>query len=196
MATLENGERRTDLKAQLLERLHDPLQLRLALIGLVLLVGYFAVYSPLSKDIARTTKMLKRERKREKLGSSIEQLQAQCKSYNNRLPQQADSKEWMQYLLDGIRGFSLELRKLDCEPPKSYGPYKAVVFKIELAGSFYELDRFLRWLETNPRLFRTDQINISLAEKAKKKGRQNSIEDVEVNKDDMVMQLTVCGMAG
>ena len=195
MAAPENGERRTDLKAQLLERLHDPLQLRLALIGLVLLVGYFAIYSPLSKDIARTTKMLKRERAREELGGSIEQLQAQCKSYNNRLPQQADSKEWMQYLLDGIRGFSLELRKLDCESPKSYGPYQAVVFKIELAGSFYELDRFLRWLETNPRLFRTDQISISLAEKAKK-GRQNSNEDAEVNKDDMVMRLTVCGMAG
>lgn len=195
MATPEAGERRNDVKAQLIERLHDPLQLRLILIGLVLLVGYFAVYSPLSVDIARTTKKLKRERTRAELGGSIEQLQAQCKSYNDRLTQQADSKEWMQYMLDGIRGFSLELCKLDCQPPKSFGPYQAVVFKIELRGSYYELDRYLRWLETNPRLFRTDQIGISLAKKAKK-GPKVGNDEAEANKDDMVMQLTVCGMAG
>jgi Tfp pilus assembly protein PilO len=194
MAGNENGERRSDLKAQLIDRLHDPLQLRILLIGLVLTIGYFGVFTPLSQEINRTTKAVDRERKLATLAERIEELQKQSDSYKNRLPQQADGKEWMQYILDGVRNFPLKLTRLDCLPPKTIGPYKAVVLQIELEGSFFDLNRFIRWIETNPRLFRMDEIQIGLmgGKKALKKAKL----DEEVDKDTMEMQLTITGMAG
>jgi hypothetical protein len=46
MTPTEPGERRTGLKAIVLERLHHPLQLRLLVMGAVLLAGYGGVYMP------------------------------------------------------------------------------------------------------------------------------------------------------
>ena len=190
MAPTETGERRADLKAQLLGRLHDPLQLRILLIGAVLLAGYAGVYTPLTAQIAETTTKLGRERKMAELANSLEQLQARCGSFAKRIPQQADSKEWLQYMHEGIRRFPLKPTKLDCLTPRQVGPYRAVVLTIALEGSFFDLDQFLRWLETNPRLLRVDEINIALA-----KSKEMSKQKGEENKDDMVMQLTVLGMA-
>ena len=95
MAQTETGERRAGLKTQLIERLHDPLQLRILVIGVLLLVGYMGVYTPLSEQIAATTQKIRKEQKLAELANDLEQLQTQCNSFAKRLPQQADSKEWM-----------------------------------------------------------------------------------------------------
>jgi Tfp pilus assembly protein PilO len=176
-------ERRASLKAKLLERLHDPLQLRIVVIGAVLLAGYGGVYLPLAARVDETTRRIARERTMAELAAGIEQLQAQCRDFAKRLPQHADGKEWMQYMHEGIRRFPLKLSKLDCLASQQIGPYKAIVLQIELVGSFFDLDQFLRWLESNPRLFRADDITI-----APGKGKDN--------KDGMMMKLTVLGMAG
>lgn len=197
MSPTETGERRASLKTSLLERLHDPLQLRILLIGLLLLAGYAGVYSPLAAQIAEKTDAIKREQKMAELAHSIERLQTQSSIFAKRLPHQADSKEWMQYLHEGIRGCPVKLFRLDCLGPRKMGPYRVVVLKITLEGSLYDLDQCLRWLESNPRLFRVDEISIGLA-----KSKANGVAigkdkgKIEENKDDMMMQLTVLGMAG
>ena len=184
MIPLETEERRVGLKTKLLERLHDPLQLRIVVIGAVLLAGYGGVYTPLAAQVAETTRQITRERKMAELAVGIEQLQERCSSFAKRLPQHTDSKEWMQYVHEGIRQFPLTLSKLACLPPQQVGPYKAIVLQIELEGSFLDVDRFLRWLESNPRLFRVDDITI-----APGKDKDNT--------DRMMMvKLTVLGMAG
>ncbi len=195
MIPTETGERRAGLKAQLLERLHDPLQLRIILIGAVLLMGYGGVYVPLSAQIDAATKTLNHERTMAELALSLEQLQAQCNRFAKRLPQHADSKEWMQYVHEGIRGFPLKLSRLDCLPTKNIGPYQAVVLQIELEGTFFDLDRFLRWLESNPRLLRTDDIDIALAAPPAR-GAAKGKEAERARRDNMVMKLTVSGLAG
>ena len=101
MIPTESGDRRAGLKAQLLERLHDPLQLRILVIGVVLLGGYVGVYMPLGDHIATTTQMISRERKLAELAESLEQLQTQCRAFAKRLPQQTDSKEWTEYMHEG-----------------------------------------------------------------------------------------------
>jgi len=189
MAPTETGERRADLKTRLLERLYDPLQLRIFLIGAVLLAGYAGVYAPLTAQIAETTTKLRREQKMAELADSLEQLQARCGSFAKRIPQQADSKEWLQYMHEGIRRFPLKLTKLDCLTPRRVGPYRAVVLTIALEGSFFDLDQFLRWLESNPRLLRVDDINIALAN-----GDTRGNKGGSANKNDMMMQLTVLGL--
>jgi Tfp pilus assembly protein PilO len=190
MVATETGERRTDLKTQLVERLHDPLQLRILVIGLVLVAGYFGVYSPLVAQIDDAKNKLSQEQKRAELAANIEQLQARCSRFAKRIPQQTDGKEWLQYMHEGIRRFPLRLTKLDYLSPRQVGPYRAAVLTIVLEGSFFDLDQFLRWLESNPRLLRVDDIGIGLANGDKSGNTAAAAE----NKDDMIMQLTVLGL--
>jgi Tfp pilus assembly protein PilO len=193
MIPTETGDRRAGWKGQLLERLHDPMQLRIFVIGAILAIGYGVIYMPLDEQIRDANNKLVKERKLAALATRLEALQTQCKGFEKRLPPQADSKEWIQYMLDGVRRFTLKLGKLDCLPPKNVGPYKAVILKLELEGTYYELDRFLRWVEANPRLLRVDDIDIALANKNAPRGHPSGKEQ-EANRDTMVMTLTVLGM--
>jgi Tfp pilus assembly protein PilO len=154
-------ERRSDLKSNLLERLHNPMQLRLFLLVVVLAAGYFAVYVPLSGKIVETTKKLERDRKMLELAGSIEQLQKQFLKFDSRVPQLADSKEWVEYVMEGIRQLPVNLLSLNCKPAKTIGPYQAIMLQVELQGTFLELDQVFRWVESNRRLLRADEVKLS-----------------------------------
>jgi Tfp pilus assembly protein PilO len=190
MAATETGERRTDLKTQLIERLHDPLQLRIFVLGLVLAAGYFGVYSPLVAQIDEAKDKLSHEQKRAELAANIEQLQARCSRFAKRIPQQTDGKEWLQYMHEGIRRFPVRLTKLDYLSPRQVGPYRAAVLTVALEGSFFDLDQFLRWIEANPRLLRVDDIGIGLVGGNKNANNAAAADD----RDNMTMQLTVLGL--
>ena len=163
MSATESGERRSTRKTNLLERLHDPVQLRIFLVSVVVLLGYAVVYMPLRDQIAQKTKKLDREKTLLDVAGRFEQLQEQYHRFEQRVPQQADTKEWVQYVLEGTRTLPVKLSKLDCREPISVGPYKAVVLQMELEGSFFDLNKFLRWVESNQRLLRADEITISAA---------------------------------
>ena len=181
MSTTETTDRRANIKADLLERLHNPVQLRICLMAIILAAGYGGIYMPLSARIDETSKKLEHDKKLLVLADRMEHLQGQYHTFQDRIPD-TDTKEWEHYMLDGIRGFPLlKLSKLSCEPPKQVGPYKAVVLKIDLEGSFAEIDKFLRWLESNHRLFRTDSLKLS-------PGHEKST--------GMSMQLIVLGLTG
>jgi hypothetical protein len=155
------------LKSRLLDRLRDPNQLRVIVTALVLLAAYTCVYAPLSGKIAETTAEIDRQKNLCQLASDVEHLRAQYRGFIERLPRPgvpgapSDSKEWVQYLLAGLRGFPLRLTVLDCDPVREVGPYKAAVLRVELEGDFFDVDAFLRWLESNPRLLRIDSLSIS-----------------------------------
>ncbi len=183
-------ERRTDFKSQIMERLQEPLQLKVIVLGTTVLLGYMVIYTPLAASITNTERQLDKEYKLAGLAKNLEQLHSQCRRFAKRIPSQADSKEWMQYMHEGVRGFPVTLTKLDCLAPKQIGPYQVVVMKLDLTGTYYELNKFLRWLETNPRLLRVDEITFRVLEdrnKAKKK---------DESKDEMIMNIVVLGLAG
>lgn len=192
MAVPETGERRADYKAQLLARLHDPLQLRIFLVALLLLIGYFGVYTPLTAKIEENAGKLAHQQKLADLATSLEQLQASCNSFAKRIPAQTDSKEWLQYMHEGIRHLPIKLTKLDCLTPRRVGPYQAVVLSMSVEGTFFDLDRFLRWLESNPRLLRIDTITIGLA----KEENRGPLSTSSPDRDELTMQLMVLGMGG
>ena len=168
-------------KNKLLKRLHNPLQLRVFVTTLILLAGYLGVYVPLSHDIDATARGLETEKKRLQLACEIEHLRAQYDRFQHRLPHKADPNEWVQYVLGGIRGFPLKLARLDADPPRTVGPYRAVALRIELEGAFRDHSAFLRWLETNDRLFRVEAVNLM---------------PHRSGNGTVVMQLTVLGMMG
>ncbi len=176
-----SDERRSDLKSNLLKRLHDPLQLRICVLLIVVAAGYFGVYLPWNGKIVETTYKLDRDRKLLELAASVEQLQKQFHQFDNRVPQQADSKEWVRYVLEGIRQLPVNLVSLDCKTPKEIGPYRAIALQIQLEGTFFELDQVFRWLESNRRLLRADDVRL-----APLRGVRGT----------MVMHLTLLGMTG
>lgn len=181
MNPMDTPANQLGLKAQLLERLHNPFQLRMLVTALSLLAGYLAVYMPLTSDIDTTARALAAEQKRLELACDIEHLRAQYRRFQHRLPPKADPNEWVQYVLGGIRTFPLKLARFDTDPPRTVGPYKAVALRIELEGAFRAHSAFLRWLETNERLFRVESLNIV---------PHRSASGI------LVVQLTVLGMMG
>jgi type II secretory pathway component PulM len=156
----ETTERRAGWKTNLLTRLHDPVQLRIGVMLLVLVLGYVAVYMPLTERIAATARRLEREQKVLGFAEGLEQLQKQYRTFADRVPQQTDTKEWVQYVLQGTRQFPVKVTTLDCRDPRSVGPYRVIILQIELEGQFLELNQFLKWLEANGRLLRVDEITI------------------------------------
>jgi Tfp pilus assembly protein PilO len=147
--------------AKLVERLHDPFQLRVFITILMLAVAYVAIYMPLNGRIEKISRQLDHEKKHKDLAEEIEQLREQVESFQARLPEGTDTNEWMQYVLGAIRKTPLKLARLDPGAPQRVGPYEAVVLQLELEGVFEDLDSFLHWVETNERLFRIDSAKIA-----------------------------------
>ncbi|HEV3258171.1 MAG TPA: GspMb/PilO family protein [Gemmataceae bacterium] len=179
---METGAKTTDVKTQLLERLHNPVQLRAAVTGLALLAGYLGIYLPFSSQIAAATSRLTTAQKRLRLARDIERLRAQSTGFQHRLRDNPDATEWVQYVLAGISNFpGLKQPDVHPEPPQAIGPYKALALKIALEGTFQDLTAFLRWLETNERLFRVDALTIT---------------PHPAGNGSLLMQLTVVGVMG
>ena len=145
---------------KLVDRLHDPVQLRVFITVAMVAVGYFGIHVPLGGRIEKTGRRLNEERKRQILATDIELLRAEVESFQPRLPRDTDTNEWVQYVLEGVRKFPLRLTNLGSDSPRRLGPYEAVVLHVELAGRYQDLDSFLYWLESNRRLFRVDSAKI------------------------------------
>ncbi len=162
MSGAESGDRRSGgLKVRLLDSLHNPTQLRICVMAAVLLAGYYAIFVPLDTRIAQATNKLGRETKLIALAANLERFRKQYSALEPRVPRQADTKQWVQYVLDGIRRLPLKMNRFDCREPKQFGPLRVITFQIELEGTFFDLDRFLRWVESDQRLFRVDDVSIS-----------------------------------
>ena len=178
---MDVGDKKSGRRSPLLERLHNPGQLRVLVTVLMVVAGYAGIYLPLNGETTEATQELAGERQRLELAREVEQLRAQHQRFRGRLPEKSDPNEWVQYVLAGTRGLPVKLTTLDAAPPRDVGPYRAVVLKIELEGAFADLNAFLGWLETNERLFRVDAVTIEPSRHAG---------------GALVMHLTVLGVMG
>jgi hypothetical protein len=145
----------------------------------VLLIGYACVYLPLEGAIAETDRQLQLEQQHLQLVRDTGELRNQFARLRASLPDKTDPNEWVQYVLGGIRQFPVKLVNLDSEAPRTLGPYRVVVLRVELEGGFDDLNRLLHWLETNQRLMRVDTIKV---------------EPNRRNESTLVMQMTVLGV--
>ena len=168
-------------KGNLIDRLHNPLQLRIFITATILSIAYAGVFMPLDSSIAETARQLAKEQRRLNLARDIEHLKSEYKRFENRLPKERDPNEWVEFLLGGIRGLPLKLVLLDSKTPQDVGPFKAVVLICELEGAFQDMDQLIRWIEFNDRLFRIDSVRIA---------------PHRSNNGMLVMQLIVLGVMG
>ncbi len=148
-------------KESLIERLYHPLQLRVFVAAVVFLVSYCGVYMPLDSSIIDTTRRLTKEEQRLSLARDIEHLRAQQKRFHNRVPTGLDTNEWVEYMLGEIRKLPLKLVALEAKTPQEIGPFKAVVINCDLEGAFHDMEKLVRWIEFNERLFRIDTLRIA-----------------------------------
>ena len=171
--------------APLLQRLRDPLQLRIFITGLFVAIAYLGIHSPLCEKIETVRRDLRQQQEHQELVNDVEYLRAQVDLFHQRLPKNADVNNWVQYVLDGTRRFPLKLLHLDSEKLRRVGTYKAYVLRVELEGKMVDLDSFLTWLETNDRVFRIDSIKI-----APRREKTTQSGDTQ----PLVLQLTVLGL--
>jgi Tfp pilus assembly protein PilO len=161
MSAVENQDRRADRTNNLLERLHNPTELRICLMLTVLGIGYATIYLPFNVTIAATTRKLHESQKRLALADEVEVLQRQYRAIQPRIPSNPDVSEWMQYVLSGLRQFPVKLDGFSPDAPKALGMYQVLTIKIKAIGAYDDLDRFICWLESNPRLFRVDSVRMA-----------------------------------
>ena len=146
MIAIEGQERRADGKRQLLEQLHNPNRLRSILAMAVLGIGYAAVYLPLNGSTTAATRKRADSENRLSLAGDVEQLRKQYQQVAKRLPKQADTDEWVQYVLAAIRRSPLKLDSFSPGVMRTLGA---------------ELDRFVYWLESNERIFRVENVGLT-----------------------------------
>lgn len=175
------AKKRKGSVAALVERLHNPGFLRAVVTGVVLAVAYIAVFSPLAANIDEDMRKLATQKKLLETVQEIEGLRKEYASFKDRVPDKADTDEWVQYMLTGIRKYPLKLILLNPAATKDVGPYKGIVMRIELNGQLQDMNEFLKWLETNPRLVRVDIMDI-----------ETSVQ----TKGALVMHLTIVGVTG
>jgi Tfp pilus assembly protein PilO len=157
---VESIDKKHDFKTGLIERLHEPIQLRMAVCVALLALWYFLGYNPMKERIAATTLMLERDRKRLALATEIESLRGEAAEFADRLPPRSDPNEFLQYVLGGVRAGPLKLIRLNPEKPKEAGPYEVATVKIELEGKYKDIEALLQWVENDKRLLRIDSVKI------------------------------------
>ncbi len=161
MMPTESDDFQPSFRQRLVDRLHNPAQLRAFITVLVVLGSYAGIYLPLQGQIDDATRRLAQKNDLLDLANGVEHLRAQHAGFQARLPAKSDSNEWVQYVLSGIRQFPLKMVEMGGGRLRDLGPYKAIVLRAEVEGSFSDLERFLCWLETNPRLLRVDSMRLA-----------------------------------
>lgn len=184
---MKHSDRSSGLQGLIHATVHHPIRLRVALAATLLMVWYLALYGPLTGKIAVEAGHLATERERLELVKGIDQLAREEGRYLARLSK-GGRNAWVQFLVDGIGQRSLKLISLDPQPPATVGPYRAEVVTVVVEGTFRDLEGFLRWLETNPRLVRIDKIDLG-SSRGKLVGKGQSA-------DGYKMQLVVMGVLG
>jgi len=180
-ATNTPKPKRPPLSAQFVSVLRSPIQFRV-LSTIVILGGWYMGFAmPTTTEIDELTQKTTRETKRVQIATEVERLRAQVALFDSRLPKKTDSNEWVQYMLEGTRKFpDVKLSMIDTDGTKDVGPFKAVIIKMEVAGTFETINTWLRWVESNPRLLRVDSIRL----------------DPRKDQGGMVAKLTVLGVMG
>jgi type II secretory pathway component PulM len=147
-------------KQQIEGILRSPTRLR-AVITVFLVGGwYFAIYQPAVTRIEEKQRLLDGERKRLALATNIDDLRIENERFRSRFPKQSDQNAAVQYLIEGVRALPLKLTSLDHKMPKDVGPFKTMFVTLSVQGDYPTLEKLLRWIEVNPRMYRIDQLRL------------------------------------
>ncbi|MBY0398397.1 MAG: type 4a pilus biogenesis protein PilO [Thermoleophilia bacterium] len=145
--------------------LEKPAKFNVGLAVLALAAWYGAAYMPIGSRIDADSRSLDVQRERLALAAEIQSLRREVQSYDARLPKkEADGNSWVHFVMTGVRETSLKLVALEPRPPTTVGPYPAAVIAATVEGTYPQVERFLGWLETAPRVLRIDMMRVTAKE--------------------------------
>jgi hypothetical protein len=158
MNTGIDKEKMAHYKALAELHLGDPVKLRLATVGALLVLTIGLVYIPFSRDINNIKKLYSIEKERYDCITDCEKLQKQAELYEALIAEKSDTNEWVNFLLDGLRKFKVKLRGMESKQQRKVGPYRAAAFSMEIEGSYPQLETYVEWLESSDSLVRIDSM--------------------------------------
>ncbi len=161
-----DSQQTQQLQSLVRETLHHPARFRMAIVLVILLAWYLAVFMPLKGRIAKASASRDASRARLELAQSVELLRFESECLAKCIPEGSGRNAWVQYLMDGVRATPLRLISLSPQTRLDVGPYSAEVFQIVVEGRFADLEIFLRWLESAPRLLRVNIMRIAPSDQA------------------------------
>jgi hypothetical protein len=134
----------------LIAHFRDPFKLRVAMLSAVAAVGLLGIYRPMSSEIGILRRDLKSATERLGMVREIERLRGSRTMLLENFPEHGDINFWTEYLLTGIRESGVSLRTLESNFRKTkVGKLQGVYFDLEIAGSFEQIHKLLRWIESN-----------------------------------------------
>jgi hypothetical protein len=149
------------LHTALLDLLHRPARLSLVLYVGLPVIWYVAAYLPLQGGVDEAARRVAAERERLDLAREVSHLRREVGRFQGHLPEPDDGNAWVHFLMGGVRQFPLRLVSLEPRAVVGVGPYRGVIFRIVVEGTYPDLGQFLRWLEGAPRLVRIESIQIA-----------------------------------
>ncbi|MHC4789716.1 MAG: hypothetical protein ACYS8K_11025 [Planctomycetota bacterium] len=159
-----------------LKHLGNPAKLRLFVVLGLLFVAFVGVYMPFTGKMSAARAALREKRQRLEAIKDVQALRKEAASFRSRIAKHADTNDWVQYVLGGLRKVRVNLRDMASKPPKRVGPYCTVTLTIEVEGTYAEVKEFMEWLEQSERLLRVDSTQL------------------EKQQDRLVMKLTLLGL--
>lgn len=131
-----------------LEQLEDPLKLKFISLGLVVAIGFFAVYRPFDDDIRILKRQISEQQSRAAMIQKVEALEKTRASMLGKIPENGNVNFWTEYLIGGVRESGVVLTTLESDIKKlKIGHFQPVQFKIEVEGTYPEIYRLIAWIE-------------------------------------------------
>ncbi len=159
----------TPLKRKALAQLRNPIRLRFLVCAALLASWYFGFYGPTNEQITLTSARAESEQKRAAIAHQIEALRATLSPYQVRIPEHWGQNELNQYVLEHVRQSPLKIIDLRPIKTRDLGAFDNIGMRLQMEGSYENLDGFLRWVENDIRLLRIDTLRVDPA----KDGRLN-----------------------
>lgn len=151
---------RPGLDQAILKQLAHPLKLRLALCAALLTAWYGLFFSPMSERVAATTTRVAAERQRIATAREVERLKKSLAPYRD-LAGSGDVHDLIRHVMQPIRSSALRLVDLKPEKPKDLGPFESIGLRLNIEGTYADVDQFLAWTEAQKRAIRIGAIRLT-----------------------------------
>lgn len=141
------------LKAKVLPHLQEPRKMRIVVILGIGFLGLGLIGLPMRAKMHSMERQLLEETQRHELITGIQRLKSKDKIYKKHLNEDANLNWWVEYIIDGSREHNLKVLEFKPFETKGEGArpgtYEGVFLQFRLAGDYFDLSRFARWIEDN-----------------------------------------------
>lgn len=155
---------RKDLQ-EVAEKLRDPFRMRMTVALIMIVIMFFAISEPLHGKTKKSRRDLQQLRDKAKTAEEVLLLQDALETIDARIVRGEGNDAVTGFFIDLFRESDVDLLQVNAEAPQRLGPIYSVRVTLDLAGEFFELNKALYRLESQPELVRVEMLQINPAER-------------------------------